>query len=237
MAIWRYAAIATVAFILAVAVRHRSKAETPCTAAQIEQIEKVLYGSLERAVSSLQKEKSELAADNARLRQRLDHVTSATSLQLHGHRGDSADSTAGATVATSPCGEAPAALHATALWRNRHGRMVRRHVAASLGRLSLCKRARTPELEVPLPPGTTVTPVPVPAAEPSVGPASATDVQAANALLRVTPLQGREVVLQLASAAQRDAWAGARRRHCRPLPTGRHCTRLDRTRAAHACAC
>ena len=174
--------------------------------ARLQQLEKDVFASLDRSLANLRRERDQLAAENAALKsaqQQRRRVATDASTPAN---GQVSRLSSGAVPAPAPtqgrsCGAGSALVQALVLWRNHHGRMVRRTVSIGERRLSICKRSQSPEYELSLYSGMTAAPLP----------ASGSD----SYLLCVRRSAGdaageaTQVVIQLSSAAERAAWLRA----------------------------
>ena len=116
---------------------------------RLKSLETALYSALNKSLRGLRVENAQLAAENADLKR-----------QLEERRRLSASMAAPDRVipvslseVKRSCGNGTGrvAVQGSVLWRNKHGRFVHRIITIGAdGRLSLCKRSTTPDLEVQL---------------------------------------------------------------------------------------
>ena len=190
MADWRATAIACGLLLVAA---YWLRQTTGCSEARLREIEDAVFSTLQASLTPLQQE-------NAALRQMLDSGDSAAARGVVTSALPSHTKRSTATFAASLCAPDAALQGDDVFWRNHHGRMVHRRASVGNGRLSICKRPRIVETELPLVSGTLIERVPAHPNSLSGGGGGGGTFR-----IRVRAAE-RSAVLQLSSDAQANEW-------------------------------
>ena len=206
--LWRLCGVVCIGIVLATwFLRRQSPHDVP--AARLQKLEADVYAALDRSLASLQRERDELATENAVLKRKLAQQRAPVPVQ---QRAPVPVPNAPAVPAPRPafasssvqrlCGDGTSDVQAAVFWQNHHGLMVRRFVSIGDGRLSVCKRSSSPAVELTLGAGSVASTLGS-SAKASMG----FSVRVRSAGDGGTRAQ--EAVLQLSSEAERAAWLSA----------------------------